>query len=244
VALMSIWRRPRQDEEPPVTAIESRETAAGYNAADASRNEPSAAVSPSASMASIQGPVPSDLTEEHVAEEHVAEEHGAEEHGAEEHGDERGDGPPRVAEAPTLSGEEVPTADDPPPKQSSGERASEAPQPEVGEERPTRQLPRVIAVANQKGGVGKTTTTVNLGASLALLGYRVLVVEARGENDPDILLEVRYKNWAALDNSTAKGDEIAKKVEGSVMASNESYGARDKIRRTLGSMTTQVLTLK
>jgi hypothetical protein len=77
-----------------------------------------------------------------------------------------------------------------------------------------------------------------------ITGYRVLVVEARGENDPDILLEVRYKNWAALDNSTAKGDEIAKKVEGSVMASNESYGARDKIRRTLGSMTTQVLTLK
>lgn len=65
---------------------------------------------------------------------------------------------------------------------------------------------RRIALINQKGGVGKTTTTVNLGAALARLGRRVVLVDLDPQANLSLHLDVQLRSGEPSSYSVLLGN--------------------------------------
>src|SRR6201988_4673749 len=66
--------------------------------------------------------------------------------------------------------------------------------------------PRILALANQKGGVGKTTSAINLGTALAAIGERVLIVDLDPQGNASTGLGIDSRNRSCSTYDVMSGD--------------------------------------
>lgn len=89
------------------------------------------------------------------------------------------------------------------------------------------QMGKIIAVANQKGGVGKTTTAVNLTDALKIKGKRVLLVDADPQGNATSAMgvdkgRVKTGTYQVLIGESAAPDALVKTKYGDLLPSNKS----------------------
>ncbi len=83
-----------------------------------------------------------------------------------------------------------------------------------GQAWPRPETCRILTIANQKGGVGKTTTAVNLAASLAMNGSRVLVVDLDPQGNASTALDVEHRSGTtSIYNVLVDGMPLAEVIQ-------------------------------
>jgi chromosome partitioning protein len=100
-------------------------------------------------------------------------------------------------------------------------------------------FPVVIAVANQKGGVGKTTTTVNLSAALAELGFRTLIIDFDPQGNASSGLDIDARRLDATMSEVLLGTESLENAIEATAEKNLFIAPSDK---TLADAAAEVMT--